>query len=384
MKKNLLSLVIALFSTGLFAQSIPFDDYGNVLLENYSELSDDAVIKVIITVTSEESRVGWGIGEILPVGNYSAAHAYDFTCKASSAEGEANEYEFTVAQFKEFAKIDGEYWIDTSGGNNRRGIVINCYNNAVLTSITAGEAVEPSAVIDFEADQIDDSYPGIAWVDTNFTATVKENPAGEGKSLHFVSTNWNSYPKFAVSLPNELKLGDIEKITFNLYFTDSGSSDQNSWKNFHLFVGETGASFTPNAPTQEFNNIVGSDSRNVWITKELVLNITDEALLELNTFDLGLGELVENADYYLDNISFIPKGVASSPGKLINVSNIRVYPSPTKGIVNIENNKGEVFVYSVTGRLIMRTFGNTVDLSKQPDGSYILKAGNNAVKVIKK
>ena len=104
----------------------------------------------------------------------------------------------------------------------------------------------------------------------------------------------------------------------------------------------------------------------------------------MNTFDLGLGELVENADYYLDNISFIPKGVASSPGKLINVSNIRVYPSPTKGIVNIENNKGEVFVYSVTGRLIMRTFGNTVDLSKQPDGSYILKAGNNAVKVIKK
>ena len=56
MKKNLLSLVIALFSTGLFAQSIPFDDYGNVLLENYSELSDDAVIKVIITVTSDSTR----------------------------------------------------------------------------------------------------------------------------------------------------------------------------------------------------------------------------------------------------------------------------------------------------------------------------------------
>ncbi|MDR2556083.1 MAG: InlB B-repeat-containing protein, partial [Bacteroidales bacterium] len=337
-------------------------------------------------------------------------------------------------------------------------ITINVYNGAALTSITVGEAVEPSAVIDFESDEIGTAYPGIAWNDTNFTATIEASPT-DGKSLHFVSNNWNSYPKFAVSLPNDLTLGDIEKITFNLYFTDGGSADQNSWKKFHVFVGETGASFTANEPTQETGNIVGSDARNTWLAKEIVLNITNEALLGLSVFDMGLGELVENADYYLDDISFVPKVVAPIPDtfdvtfdvqggsaveaqrvvegdmavkpadptkedyiftgwytaatggdeylfnspvttditlyaqweednaaveKLMNVSNIKVYPSPTKGVVNIENNKGEVSVYSVTGRLIMRTLGSKVDLSAQPDGSYILKIGNNTVKVVKK
>lgn len=71
----------------------------------------------------------------------------------------------------------------------------------------------------------------------------------------------------------------------------------------------------------------------------------------------------------------------------IVVGSLKVYPSVTTGIVNIESATGnvpEVKVYDLTGkqRLIKRT--NLIDLSAYPQGMYFLQAEGKAIKVVKR
>jgi hypothetical protein len=63
-----------------------------------------------------------------------------------------------------------------------------------------------------------------------------------------------------------------------------------------------------------------------------------------------------------------------------------VYPNPASGIVHIDGVAvdAEVSVYTLSGRLVERAFGNMVDLSKLPAGAYLLRAGNKAAKVLKR
>ena len=56
------------------------------------------------------------------------------------------------------------------------------------------------------------------------------------------------------------------------------------------------------------------------------------------------------------------------------LSNVKVYPNPTSGNLTIdaENFEG-VEVYDVSGRLIIKSKLNTIDLAVQPEGLYLLK-----------
>ncbi|MDR2804346.1 MAG: T9SS type A sorting domain-containing protein [Dysgonamonadaceae bacterium] len=377
MKKTLLFLFAFLTSAGAFAQTIPFDGYGNVLLSDYENYTDNQAVKIVVTVSNaapnESVGVGWGIGEIVPIGNYNVKN-YEFKCKAISIEGTANEYEFTIADLKEFAKVDGVYWEDAANGN-RKGVAINLYNGASLTSITVGIAAEPSAIINFENDEIGAVYEGIAWYPENITAVVANDPAAgvRGKSLHVTSTNWNAYPKFSVILPNGKTVADIEKVKFDLYLGTNGSSDQNSWKSVDWFLGATGASFAAGTSTGQANNLITNDATNTWIAKEMPITtekIENVELLASNAFSFGMGILVEKADYYLDNIAFVLKeGNGIVPVALTP----KVYAVEGGIAVNAFNEK--VSVYGVNGRLIKQTVsnGNIISL---PQGLYIVKTGN--------
>ncbi|MDR1682516.1 MAG: hypothetical protein LBS25_03890, partial [Candidatus Symbiothrix sp.] len=108
MKRQLLIFVALMLSANFFAQTIPFDEYGNVLLSDYENYADNQAVKIVLTISNAENAdvaPGWGVGVIVPIGNYDAdPKPYEFKCKAISTEGAVNEYEFTIADLKEFAK----------------------------------------------------------------------------------------------------------------------------------------------------------------------------------------------------------------------------------------------------------------------------------------
>ncbi|GHT76139.1 hypothetical protein FACS189463_0640 [Bacteroidia bacterium] len=358
----------------LFAQSVPFDQYGNVLLTDYENYAGNQTVTVVLTISNAgEANAsvapGWGVGTIKPINNEDAAAAYGFDCKAISAEGAENAYEFTIAQFKDFAKINGEYFVDQY---DQKGITINVYNGATLTSITVGAVVEPSAVLDFENDETGAVYQGIGWSVDTYSAVVAANPSGTGKSLHFTSTNWNSYPKFTVTLPENKTFGDVEKIKLDIYFGEGGSSDQNNYKHFDVFVGVSGASFTANEATFATDNLVTNDERGKWLFKEIAIPATVSSELKaLNAFDLGVGLLVENADYYLDNIQFILKAGSA-------ISNINQHQNTVlsvEGGISVNAN-AQVTVFGIDGRVVKQTVAGNGQVIPLQKGVYIVKAGN--------
>ncbi|GHT50762.1 hypothetical protein AGMMS49982_06690 [Bacteroidia bacterium] len=77
--------------------------------------------------------------------------------------------------------------------------------------------------------------------------------------------------------------------------------------------------------------------------------------------------------------------VSSTAIKPIDTDKLQAYPNPTTGIVHIKNANGaEVQVYTQTGELLHRTRESQVDLSGYPGGVYLLRVGDETVKVVKK
>ena len=229
-------------------------------------------------------------------------------------------------------------------------------------------AATPSAVIDFEDKEIGTIYADVAWGADAMTATVVANPSGTGKSLHAVGTNWNSYPRFTVSLPEGMKLGDIQKIMFDIYFSDV-TSDQNRWKKADYFFGPAGATFTPNAATGSTpDNIIKDEPKVTWLPKEITLPTTLSAELKaLSEFDFAFGINAEKTDYFMDNISFVSVG----SGVANQTINTIYYNNNTLNL----NNPGSIQVFDINGRLIVsREKVSTVDLSYISRGVYIAKA----------
>jgi hypothetical protein len=69
----------------------------------------------------------------------------------------------------------------------------------------------------------------------------------------------------------------------------------------------------------------------------------------------------------------------------VPVESFTLSPNPTKGIVNINNIKGEVVeVYAISGTLLFKTNASAIDLRNYSSGMYFIKMGNKAGKVIKK
>jgi hypothetical protein len=380
MKKRLFFIVCAFaLSLASFAQTIPFDEYGNVLLSNYENYADNQTVKIVVSIdNSVVTGPGWGIGTISPINN-GEVQQYEFKSQtAGSAEGTENTFNFTIAELKEFAKVNGEYYEDSYG---QRGITINLYNGATLVSITVDAAVVPSAILDFESDEIDATYSAIAWNLTDITAKVENDPAGiYGKSLHVTATNYNAYPKVSITLPDGNTIASIEKITFNIYFKavedDDSNYPQNKYKSIDYFAGATGTSFTANESTGKVLNLIANETTGSWLNKEFSFTGLTDDLLALNAFDFALGINYNKCDYYLDNITLVTKETSIIMPATVNRS-VR----PIAGGILIDGNGEKVSVYGIDGRLIKQavTGNKTIPLEK---GLYMVKTGDcKAVKV---
>ncbi|MDR2840420.1 MAG: T9SS type A sorting domain-containing protein [Paludibacter sp.] len=376
MKKILLLASMLTLTLCLSAENIAFDSYGNVLLQNYESYADNQVVKITITISdSTDTGVGWGVGTIKPINNSSAAAAYSFQSQAVSPEGAENVYELTIAQLKEFAKVDGVYFVDQY---SQSGITINCFNAAKLRSITVESAAVVSSSLNFETDDIGTVYASIAWNPNNISSIVSANPTvATEHSLHVVATNYNSFPKFSFTLPEGKTFAGIEKMTFDIHFIlaegEIESYPQNRYKALFFFIDAPATTFTVNAPTKQFDNFFGDETLNTWIPK--TVTFTDAAFEQfaaLNAFDIAFGINHNKIDFYLDNIVLVERTTAVE-----KTTDNDFFVSVVNKTLTLNKTANAIRVFDICGRLISTTQqSNSVNLSAISQGIYIVNIQN--------
>jgi len=72
-------------------------------------------------------------------------------------------------------------------------------------------------------------------------------------------------------------------------------------------------------------------------------------------------------------------------------SGFKVYPNPTTGIIKIEglpiNQKSKITIHTIDGKLIRKKISNsiteTIDLSNQISGTYLLTVNKRTLKIVK-
>jgi hypothetical protein len=398
MKKTLLLVCAMLFSVAMFAErrDLPLTGTGedtNYPLVNGWNSSYDQATKTI-TYTGSWSGRGWGFdGEdlstytqlIVNIEPSTEAFKLVLECTGYNYDDASTHYlqqEAQIAPGQRAGKIelnaDIVWSVDQIYIQNGNDATTLTLVDAYLTDDPI-ELPDPSATLDFEGDEIGAIYPSVAWSAADISAIVEANPAGSGKALHVITKNWNAYPKFQVLFPEGKTIADIEKITLNVYLTDNGT-DQNNWKNFDYFIGAKGATFTANQMTGSAENLIGEgEAVSTWLSKEFTLTVTDAALLALNEFDFGLGILFNEANYYLDNITFVGIGTG-----IVKVEPVVSQVNNVEGGIFVNANSEKVSVYGIDGRLVKQMIANnnTISLTQ---GVYIVKVGTaKPVKVLVK
>jgi hypothetical protein len=71
---------------------------------------------------------------------------------------------------------------------------------------------------------------------------------------------------------------------------------------------------------------------------------------------------------------------------VLKASNMNIYPNPTKGIVHIKtqnNDIADIILYNLSGKQLLKTRGNEVDLSGYVNGVYLLQVNGKTEKIVK-
>ena len=103
---------------------------------------------------------------------------------------------------------------------------------------------------------------------------------------------------------------------------------------------------------------------------------------------VGLG----NADVQVDDISWTgySGGARLAPqGELNSVLNkLHVYPNPASHKINLTGSEnGKAFIYSTKGELVMThniSWSKTLDISTLSQGVYLIKSGNQSIRLLKR
>jgi len=93
------------------------------------------------------------------------------------------------------------------------------------------------------------------------------------------------------------------------------------------------------------------------------------------------------AYYYVDDICVSPDSLTCMGEIGINepkvIEQISIYPNPTTGKFTVQGAKGEIEVYDLFGRLVLRTNKPEIDMSGYPASIYMIKVGEAVRKLIK-
>jgi uncharacterized protein YjdB len=84
-------------------------------------------------------------------------------------------------------------------------------------------------------------------------------------------------------------------------------------------------------------------------------------------------------------VTVVPAGSVATEDLWQATNTLKVYPSPTSGVVTLDGiAKGTVVeVYNFTGALVLRTYGSSIDLSRYPTGVYLIKADGKTARMVK-
>jgi len=90
--------------------------------------------------------------------------------------------------------------------------------------------------------------------------------------------------------------------------------------------------------------------------------------------------------YYVDDICVSSDStcyvVTGIPGTIPKQA-IRIFPNPTTGIFTVTNSTGEIQVYDLFSRLLLRSNKEQIDMSNYPAGLYIWQVGTQRGKLVK-
>jgi len=192
---------------------------------------------------------------------------------------------------------------------------------------SSSSSSSPSALtVDFENDTVGDNVYGVIGYTETPTATVVTAASvglpANGSSIKVAkvaTTDWDTIPKFLVTLPEGKTLADYQ-VKVDAYFPyttlglDATTGADNYYKSFLLFAGAeiTGAAKPADFPTFHHTTIeTDYDSVDKWKTFTFDVDATKGALLT-GTVEIGLGISrpavgTNNNAYYLDNITLVPK-----------------------------------------------------------------------------
>lgn len=317
--------------------AIPFDEeHGHILLSNFVDYPDETKVKVELNVKTDGStEVGWGIAAIRPIGNYEITQ-YTLNCQAISDEGEINTYWFTIGDFKEFAKVEGEYYTNEY---DMQGITINAWNNATLVSVTALIAEEEGEKVELPLDGENikladyENYPNDAKVKITLSVSNKDSEVGPGwgiGSIHPIS-------EYSISKYDFLCKAASEEGTDNVY------------------------SFTI-ADLKEFAKIDGEYFTDEWEQQGISINLYNGATLK-SVMVVGLS------------------------------TGIEAKPAANKQLIEIAKNcyalseRGTYKVVSISGAVVktgIAEAGEEINLNALPKGIYVLIANGAAYKTAKR
>jgi hypothetical protein len=208
--------------------------------------------------------------------------------------------------------------------------------------------------------------------------------------------------------------GNVNKATCILYVSEGSVAAYQAadyWKDFlnirvvsadatlnRLSVAEHGITPAFNADITEYTLTVSNSVANI------VINAT--ATDSINATVRGAGEKTLNVGDTTFNIVVtahdrattktyaitVTRQAADNDGdstttavETLRATSLPAYPNPTTGVVYIDNPDGEeAEVYTIDGVLLLRSKAATIiDLSKYAGGTYIIKVGDKAAKVVK-
>ena len=190
----------------------------------------------------------------------------------------------------------------------------------VILSAAVGAKSQDFVIADFENSQkISYMTSSGGGQEANSSAIVMDDPAGgDNKALRVLIKNSNTYPEFAVTLPEGTKLGDYQALSVDVFRIDKGDGT-----NFQLYLGDWAEGSSPSRWSAgkylRFNT--NRDSQmSYYEWKTIVINFADWATSgnggnaegvyseddkKLTKFRLKTGIGSGNVRYFLKNLKFI-------------------------------------------------------------------------------
>lgn len=216
---------------------------------------------------------------------------------------------------------------------------------------------------------------------------------GETINTNDLNISANTEGEFFYSIANDsiLPAGRFELVaTFKTIDLKSVSSTVTVIVNkAQLIASVSSTTIKIGEPIPEFainyNGFVnGEDESSIDTLPTVTCNADNK---KAGTYDIVIsGGYASNYEFVYENATL---KIEKDNSIVDNEAFINVYPNPTSDAfyVNASDDITEVRIFNATGKLIMiQTIDGTtrIDISEQPEGTYIIKAGNKVARIIKK